>query len=113
LLNCVKLKKESDEKTEKEKDMELESLRSDASNWTLLSDQKLLEALQKFSQNIDERATECVKKVDSLGFDAAEAEVGLRNIFNEFLMLGNSQFIENVNFIPFSNLFSFAFLARL
>jgi hypothetical protein len=107
------IKKRRSQENSRKKDMELESLRSDASNWTLLSDQKLLEALQKFSQNIDERATECVKKVDSLGFEAAEAEVGLRNIFNEFLMLGNSQFIENVSFISFTDLFSFAILARL
>lgn len=76
--------------------MDLSSINSDLNSWTLASDQKLLELLQKFSQEIDEKASRCCREVDSLSYDVAETEVGLRNIFNEFLMLGSTQFIENV-----------------
>jgi len=35
-------------------------------------------------------------QVEGLDFEVSDLDVGLRNTFNEFLMLGNSQFIENV-----------------
>lgn len=77
--------------------MELDSVRADFGSWTLASDQKLLEALQSFSKALDDRVTNCIKNVDNLGFEVVQSEITLRNIFNEFLMLGNSQFIENVS----------------
>lgn len=76
--------------------MDLTELKNEANSWTLASDEKLLESLQKFSDNLTERTKQFVENVDTLGFDVAESEVSLRNTFNEFLMLGNSQFIENV-----------------
>ena len=79
--------------------MDLKTLKSDLNNWTLASDQKLLDLLQNFSREIDEKASKCCNDVDSLSHDVAETEVCMRNIFNEFLMLGSTQFIENVSFI--------------
>ncbi len=73
------------------------SLRAENGNWNLSSDQKLLEALQSLSKHIAEKSHDCIKKVNDLGAEVCESEAGLRNTFNEFLMLGNSQFIENVS----------------
>ncbi len=71
-------------------------MKPELKSWNLASDEKLLSCLQKFSDNLAGRTKEFVDKVDALGFDAQESEIALRNTFNEFLMLGNSQFIENV-----------------
>ncbi len=79
--------------------MDVSGLKPEADAWNLASDEKLLIALQNFSENLAVRTKEFVDKVDNLGFDVAESEVSLRNTFNEFLMLGNSQFIENVRSI--------------
>lgn len=77
--------------------MDIAAVKEDLANWRLSSDQKLLETLQSFSNLIAERSQSCIKKVDELGFEVSESEVSLRNTFNEFLMLGNTQFIENVS----------------
>jgi hypothetical protein len=75
----------------------LASLRAENANWNLSSDQKLLDALELLSKRIAEKSHDCIKKVNDLGAEVGESEAGLRNTFNEFLMLGNSQFIENVS----------------
>ncbi len=75
---------------------EMDQLKIEADNWNLASDCKLLEYLQHFSTGLTEKTKTFVDKVEELTFDVAESEVCLRNTFNEFLMLGNSQFIENV-----------------
>ena len=77
---------------------QIKSLQDDLNNWTLSSDQKLLEALQAVSKIVDETASKYCDDVDSLGFLVKDAEIGLRNVFNEFLLLGNTQFIENVSY---------------
>ena len=58
---------------------------------------KLQELLSKFSANVADKTKALVDKIDDLSSDAAEADVRLRNTFCEFLMLANSQFIENVS----------------
>ncbi len=77
--------------------VDYEALKSEAPTWTLASDQKLLELLQKITADFTDKSQACIQKVDQLNFDVSESSVGLRNTFNEFLMLGNSQFIENVS----------------
>ena len=52
--------------------------------------------LHKFSANITEKSKEIVDKVDNLRFQISEAEVRVHNTFNEFIMLADNQFIENV-----------------
>jgi hypothetical protein len=76
----------------------MEELRTEVTSWSLASDQKLLEAIQKFSTQVIDQARNCTKVVNELGYDVTASEVTLRNTFNEFLMLGNNQFMENVFF---------------
>ncbi len=76
--------------------VDISQLKAEADSWSLASDCKLLEYLQGFSTGLTEKTRTFVGKVEELTFDVAESEVCLRNTFNEFLMLGNSQFIENV-----------------
>lgn len=78
--------------------MDFSSLKTELGSWSLGSDQKLFELLQSFSRRLDERSNSCLRSVDDLRFEVLEAEAGLRNTFNEFLMLGSSQFIENVRY---------------
>jgi hypothetical protein len=91
--------------------MSFNSLKAELGSWSLGSDQKLFELLQSFSRQLDEKSNSCLRHVDELRFEVLEAEVGLRNTFNEFLMLGSSQFIENVcptkGSIPFRFLYVF------
>lgn len=74
-----------------------QALKGDIESWTLASDQKLLEALKQFSTSFTDQAKSSIKKVDNLSFDVSASETSLRNAFNEFIMLGNSQFMENVS----------------
>lgn len=78
--------------------MDIAELKEESRSWNLASDSKLLEYLQQFSAGVTDRTKSFVEKVDNLSFEVAESEVSLKNTFNEFLMLGNSQFIENVRF---------------
>jgi hypothetical protein len=74
-------------------------LAAEVHNWNLSSDSKLLNVLRKFSISLSERANALVKTVDDLSSDVTEADVRLRNTLNEFLMLANTQFIENVRHV--------------
>lgn len=76
--------------------MNIAELKEESRSWNLASDSKLLEYLQQFSAGVTDRTKSFVDKVDNLSFEVSESEVSLKNTFNEFLMLGNSQFIENV-----------------
>ena len=64
-------------------------------------DIKLMEYLQSFSNNVSERTRNLMEKIDDLSYDTCDANVRLRNTFNEFLLLADSQFIENVSFVFF------------
>lgn len=77
--------------------MDISELKGEAKTWNLASDSKLLEYLQHFSSGVTDRTKSFAEKVDELTFDVADSEVSLKNTFNDFLMLGNSQFIENVS----------------
>ena len=66
-------------------------------SWTLASDVKLLGLLSSFSSKLAEKTTNLVNTIEELSSDTSEADVRLRNTFNEFLMLANTQFIENVS----------------
>lgn len=75
----------------------MDSLKQEVESWSLASDQKLLESLQSLSAQFLDRSQSCISKVSELSFEVTTSEVSLRNTFNEFLMLGNAQFIENVS----------------
>lgn len=79
--------------------MSIDELKGEAKTWSLASDSKLLEYLQQFSSGVTDRTKSFANQVDELSFDVAESEVSLKNTFNDFLMLGNSQFIENVSIL--------------
>ena len=66
-------------------------------NWTLEADIKLQSYLAAFSTRLGQKTKTLVDNVEHLSNDVAQADVQLRNTFNEFLMLGNTQFIENVS----------------
>jgi hypothetical protein len=57
---------------------------------------KLLEYLDAFSNRLLARMQEVQNKVDDLVFETSVAGSNLHNTFNEFIMLSNTQFIENV-----------------
>jgi len=58
--------------------------------------QQLLLYLKDFSTRLTERTKTLEGEVERLTFSAKAAEVSLKNVFNDFLMLSNTQFIENV-----------------
>jgi hypothetical protein len=64
--------------------------------WNLSSDEKLLNVLKLFSNEITKSTQACTEHMHDLNYSLNETETSLRNTFNEFIMLGNSQFIENV-----------------
>ena len=75
-----------------------EELLKEVSCWDLASDAKLLEALNRFSTSITQKSKILLDTIDNLHFNTVEAECDLRNTFNEFLTLADTQFIENVRF---------------
>lgn len=75
---------------------DIRELKNESDAWNLAVDEKLLKALSKFSAAMTERTKQCIEHVDELGYEVADSEVSLKNTFNEFLLLGNTQFIENV-----------------
>ncbi|KAK2098307.1 WASH complex subunit 2C [Saguinus oedipus] len=57
--------------------------------------QYLLQFLQEFSQQTISRTHEIKKQVDGLIRETKATDCRLHNVFNDFLMLSNTQFIEN------------------
>jgi len=77
---------------------DLSALKAEAAGqWTLASDQKLQDALLDFSMRLRDKTKNLVSSLETLSNDVDSTDVRLRNTFNEFLMLGNTQFIENVS----------------
>ncbi len=56
----------------------------------------MLHYLKQFSSNLIARTKEVETEVDSLVTATKAADIKLHNTFNEFLLLANSQYIENV-----------------
>ena len=77
---------------------DLSTLKAEAlGQWTLASDQKLLDVLRDFSMRLRDKTKSLIDGLENLSNDVDSTDVRLRNTFNEFLMLGNTQFIENVS----------------
>lgn len=55
--------------------------------------------LQDFSQRMLSKTHEIEKQLDSLIRDTKATDSRLHSVFNDFLMLSNTQFIENVMYI--------------
>ena len=73
----------------------MEEIRRSSQNWSLAADAGLLQFLQEFSQQTISRTHEIKKQVDGLIQETKATHCRLHNVFNDFLMLSNTQFIEN------------------
>ncbi|XP_033730226.1 WASH complex subunit 2C-like, partial [Pecten maximus] len=70
-------------------------MRKEAGNWSLAADAGLLLHLQEFSQRMILKVHEIEKGVDGLLHDSKLTSVRVNNVFNDFIMLANTQFVEN------------------
>jgi len=64
--------------------------------------EQLLHFLQEFSQQTISRTHEIKKQVDGLISETKATDCRLHNVFNDFLMLSNTQFIENVSMLLYA-----------
>ncbi|XP_033886878.3 WASH complex subunit 2 isoform X2 [Acipenser ruthenus] len=78
-----------------ERPWSLEEMRKTSENWSLAADSGLLLFLQDFSQRIMSKTHEIEKQLDGLIRDTKATDCCLHTVFNDFLMLSNTQFIEN------------------
>lgn len=65
--------------------------------------------LQDFSQRMLSKTHEIEKQLDSLIRDTKATDSCLHSVFNDFLMLSNTQFIENVMRLTGTRLFHFCY----
>ncbi|XP_030603968.1 WASH complex subunit 2 isoform X2 [Archocentrus centrarchus] len=73
----------------------IEEMRQSSDNWSLAADSGLFLFLQDFSQRMLSKTHEIEKQLDSLIRDTKTTDSCLHSVFNDFLMLSNTQFIEN------------------
>ncbi|KAG8435196.1 hypothetical protein GDO86_013220 [Hymenochirus boettgeri] len=73
----------------------LDEIRGSSQNWSLGADAGLLNFLREFSQQTISKTHEIEKQLDGLIREAKTTDCRLHNVFNDFLMLSNTQFIEN------------------
>ncbi|XP_008427832.1 WASH complex subunit FAM21 isoform X2 [Poecilia reticulata] len=78
-----------------ERPWSLEEIRQQSANWSLAADSGLFLFLQDFSQRMLSKTHEIEKQLDSLIRDTKATDSHLHSVFNDFLMLSNTQFIEN------------------
>ncbi|XP_060047580.1 WASH complex subunit 2-like isoform X2 [Erinaceus europaeus] len=78
-----------------ERPWSVEEIRGSSQSWSLAADAGLLQFLQEFSQQTISRTHEIKKQVDGLIRETKATDCRLHNVFNDFLMLSNTQFIEN------------------
>ncbi|ODM90023.1 WASH complex subunit FAM21 [Orchesella cincta] len=75
--------------------MESEEMLARSSSWTLACDNALLNRLKAFSEKLTENSQEISKECDKMSTDVTQLNYKLLNLTNEFLMLSNTQFVEN------------------
>ncbi|XP_035387645.1 WASH complex subunit 2 isoform X2 [Electrophorus electricus] len=73
----------------------LDEMRKTSTNWSLAADSGLFLCLQDFSQRMLSKTHEIEKQLDGLIRDTKATDSCLHTVFNDFLMLSNTQFIEN------------------
>ncbi|KAM4606906.1 WASH complex subunit 2C-like, partial [Discoglossus pictus] len=78
-----------------ERPWSLEEIRRSSQSWSLGADAGLLNFLREFSQQTISRTHDIEKQLDGLIRDTKATDCRLHNVFNDFLMLSNTQFIEN------------------
>ncbi|XP_014010517.2 WASH complex subunit 2 isoform X4 [Salmo salar] len=72
-----------------------EEMRQTSTNWSLAADSGLFLFLQDFSQRMLSKTHEIEKQLDGLIRDTKATDCCVHTVFNDFLMLSNTQFIEN------------------
>lgn len=75
----------------------MENIKDEIKNWNLGSDKLLHSYLVQFSQNVIGKTKAVQDDLDTLLYESNNSVVKLQNTFNQFLMLGTQQFIENVS----------------
>ncbi|TTG62689.1 WASH complex subunit 2 [Bagarius yarrelli] len=78
-----------------ERPWSLDEMRKNSADWSLAADAGLFLYLQNFSQWMLSKTHEIEKQLDGLIQDTKATDSCLHNVFNDFLMLSNVQFIEN------------------
>ncbi|KAM9325002.1 WASH complex subunit 2C [Gastrophryne carolinensis] len=73
----------------------LDEIRRSSHSWSLGADAGLLNFLKDFSHQIISRTHDIEKQLDGLVHEVKTTDCRLHNVFNDFLMLSNTQFIEN------------------
>ncbi|XP_014781210.1 WASH complex subunit 2 isoform X1 [Octopus bimaculoides] len=73
----------------------IEEIKAAAGKWSLAGDAGLLLHLQNFSQTILSKTHEIENQVNKLVNETKSTGVKVNNVFNDFIMLANSQFVEN------------------
>jgi len=76
----------------------LTDLRAQVNDWSLATDDNLLVLLRKFSEHLINRVNAMDDELQGLVENTRNTEISVANTFNRFLMLRNSQFIENCVF---------------
>lgn len=72
-----------------------DDVRKSSHHWTLAGDAALLTKLQDMAHNLVSMTHKVQQEVDSLTLDTSCSHSKLGNVINEFLMLSNTQFVEN------------------
>ncbi|RMX42087.1 hypothetical protein pdam_00001226 [Pocillopora damicornis] len=78
-----------------ERSWTVDELRKGSSNWTLAADSGFLLYLQEFSQRIISQTHDIETQVDGLINSTKGMDSKVQNTMNDFLMLSDTQFIEN------------------
>eukprot|EP00095_Tigriopus_kingsejongensis_P008711 maker-scaffold352_size199037-snap-gene-0.31 protein:Tk08711 transcript:maker-scaffold352_size199037-snap-gene-0.31-mRNA-1 annotation:"wash complex subunit fam21c-like" len=69
--------------------------RIEAPDWSVLDDPRILAALERLGTNLENRAQRLWEKFEKLEDRVAQTDIKFDNITNQFLLLANTQFIEN------------------
>ncbi|KAL4640664.1 WASH complex subunit FAM21-like isoform X3 [Arapaima gigas] len=78
-----------------ERPWSLDEMRRSSATWSLAADSGLFLYLQDFSQRMLSKTHEIEKQLDGVLRDTKATDCYLHTVFNDFLMLSNTQFIEN------------------
>ncbi|BFZ11316.1 hypothetical protein BsWGS_14354 [Bradybaena similaris] len=73
----------------------VQEIHAEAGHWSLAGDSGLLQHLQEFSQRVISRTHQIGKEVDDLVHETKLMDVRVGNVINDFIMLANTQFVEN------------------
>jgi WASH complex subunit FAM21 len=78
-----------------EKAWTLDEMKHFSTSWSLAGDSGLLLHLKQFSENILTKSVTIEKELQKLSYDEQQCNINLDNVTSKFLVLENTQFIEN------------------